>query len=273
MRVFIKWRLILTTIPFVVGIVGLAVLRDHVFHLRPFLEFADIAPILTASAFLIGFMLSGVMSDYKESEKLPGDIAIALESIEDTLTVASNAHKGLRGDALRAAHRALAFAVADWLVGKKTVDDCYAALKGFLPNVETMDKVSGPLAARVLGDVALLRRAVVRVDVIARTTFLQSGFAVLESMVAIVVILMLVSGYRSPHAEYMVIVGISLVDIYMIRLIRDVDDPFRFGPHGPHRGAAEVDLFPVVEYVERLRRQAVEGAEDGSGSESAAATA
>jgi hypothetical protein len=45
---------------------------------------------------------------------------------------------------------------------------------------------------------------------------------------------------------------VSLIYLYMLRLIKDVDNPFDFkgGVRGPEAG--EVALFPIDEYRERL---------------------
>ena len=37
--------------------------------------------IITAAVFLMGFLLSGVLTDFKESEKIPSDMAASLETI------------------------------------------------------------------------------------------------------------------------------------------------------------------------------------------------
>jgi hypothetical protein len=39
--------------------------------------------LIAATTFLIGFLITGVISDYKESEKLPGEMAASLETIYD----------------------------------------------------------------------------------------------------------------------------------------------------------------------------------------------
>ena len=39
--------------------------------------------LVAGTIFLIGFLISGVLSDYKESEKIPGEIASCLEALAD----------------------------------------------------------------------------------------------------------------------------------------------------------------------------------------------
>ena len=52
--------------------------------------------------------------------------------------------------------------------------------------------------------------------------------------------------FKSVTAEYLLISFVTLIFVSMVRLIRDLDDPFEYGPQG-ERGAADVDLFPLVE--------------------------
>src|SRR5215472_1729948 len=55
-----------------------------------FLKLDSLFPSIVASAvFIIGFLLSSILPDYKEAERLPGDIRVALEAIyDDVLTFA-----------------------------------------------------------------------------------------------------------------------------------------------------------------------------------------
>ncbi len=83
----VKWRLVLTTLPLVAIVIGLAVVRDFVLHFKGVIEFSEISPILSVVSLIIGFMLAGVLTDYKEGERIPGEIAATLETIGDTVDV------------------------------------------------------------------------------------------------------------------------------------------------------------------------------------------
>ncbi len=57
----------------------------HVFDLE-FLTINNLfSGIIAANVFLMGFLLSGVLSDYKESEKIPGEIASSINNIYSEL--------------------------------------------------------------------------------------------------------------------------------------------------------------------------------------------
>ena len=86
----IKWKLMLTSIPYMAVVIGLNYILGNVFAFEGIIEFADVGLVLTGGIFLVGFMLAGTMSDYKESEKLPAELAWhTLEAIEETIVAAS----------------------------------------------------------------------------------------------------------------------------------------------------------------------------------------
>ena len=67
-----------------------------------------------------------------------------------------------------------------------------------------------------------------------------------------VLLLLLVAKFKSLVAEVILVAFVTLIYVYMLRLIRDIDDPFEYSPDGT-KGAAEVELTPLLEYRERLK--------------------
>jgi hypothetical protein len=256
-----KWKLMLTTLPFVVVVMLAKVVLEQLLGVEGWLQFSEVSPVLTAGAFLIGFMLAGTMSDYKESEKLPGDLATTLETLEDVVTICAN-RKNLDGPAMRAQLYEVTSAIADWLGHQQPIQTVYASMTRFGGVVEDVDKSgAGSFAVRLTTELHNLRKMVTRIEVISKTGFLPTGYALLEMMVLVIVILLLCASYQSLLAEYGLLTFITLIYVYMIRLIHDIDDPFEFGPDLKRRGSAEVDLFPFTDYRDRAReRLAVDAA-------------
>src|ERR1700712_1497500 len=75
-------HLIALTLPVVAAVVGTkAILQGtgtHPLDLNPLLS-----GLIAAIIFMLGFLLSGTIADYKESERLPGELACSLEAIAD----------------------------------------------------------------------------------------------------------------------------------------------------------------------------------------------
>ncbi len=248
-----KWKLMLTTLPYVAAVLAVKLALQQLFAFPGLLDFTEMGLVLTASAFLMGFMLSGVMSDFKESEKLPGEIACTLETIEDHFRQAHAIKAGVNLLDLQRTVRTLVGDIESWMFRRTPRESIYPALEALLGPVQQLERLgAGPVASKVLGEIHNLRKAVTRVGVISRTGFLSPAYALLETLLAIIVVLLMASRYKSMLAMMILVPFITLIYVYMLRLIRDIDDPFDYSPDGSKQGGAEVELFPLAEYRERL---------------------
>lgn len=246
----------ISTLPFVAVVVGVKLLLVFVLHWDGVIEFSDIGIVLTGGVFLVGFMLGGTMADYKESEKLPGELACQLEAIEDQCAQGA-ATKNLPVQPWRAAVLSLTDAIRDWMYRKKSQAEMYAALNTFQGLMVELEKSgAGGYASKAVGELHTLRKIVTRVGVISRTGFLPPAYALLDTLVVLIMGLVLCTKYKTPLAMYILVPFIALIYIYMVRLIRDIDDPFDYASDGKARGGAEVEMFPVEEFRERLSQRA-----------------
>jgi hypothetical protein len=249
----IKYRLMVTTLPWVVLIGGLAFVRDNVLHLKGVIEFSSVAPVLAAVALIAGFMLAGVLSDYKESEKIPGDIATTLETIGDTVEVVLALNKDSDLSDFKPRFAALVGVTEEWFMHRVSVEKCYAAMTEFREVILRMHPaVSVNYTIRCLSEEHNLRRLVTRADVISRTSFIPVGYALLDLLVGATLLLLLAANYTTALAEYFLIGLFSLIYIYMVRLIYDLDNPFDYSAKKGFGGSADVNPFPLPEYRHRL---------------------
>jgi hypothetical protein len=249
----LKWRLFVTTLPYVAAVIGLKLALERFLGFSGWIEFSDMSPVLTAGTFLTGFMLAGTLADYKEAEKLPAELACVLESIEETFLQVATGREGFDLQARRKVLLETGTSVWEWLHRRKPPEQMYAALELLGVNIAELESHgAGPHASRALREVHNLRRAVTRVAVISRTSFISSGYALLEVLTALILGMTLIGHFKNFLTEVVLVPFITLIFVYMLRLIRDLDDPFEYEPDGS-RGAVEVELFPLKEYLERLR--------------------
>lgn len=249
----IKWKLMLTTLPFVAGITALKLILDFVLQFSGVVEFGDVGVVLTGGVFLTGFLLAGTMADYKESEKLPGEVATTLEALEDMFALAAAQKPAVDGKVLQRHMLTLTDAIKSWLLKQQTTPQVFKAIEAIGEAFKYLSQNgAGSTAGYALSPVDKLRKAVSRIDVISRTGFLPPAYALLEVLLVMILTLMMVAKFKSPVAEAVIVPTVALLNIYMLRLIKDIDDPFDFAPDGTKRGGAEVDLFPIDEYRARL---------------------
>lgn len=249
----LKWKLMLTTLPVVLAVTLVKVALEFGFGWNGAVEFSDVGVVVTAGVFLTGFLLAGTISDYKEAEKLPSQIATTLEVLEEILVLASSNRPALNLVELRKSLLSLTDTIVDWFYTRKTTAVMFDAMSDFNLVLQSLEKNgAGPYASRGVPQLASLRSNVSRADVIKRTSFLPPAYALLETVLALVIGLILAAKYKSMLAEFVLVPVLTLIYVYMLRLIRDVDDPFDYSADGKQRGGAEVELFPIAEYRERL---------------------
>jgi hypothetical protein len=243
----IKWKLMFTTLPFTVVLLLLTYVRTQTLGISSLFEFSDTAPIITVTALVIGFMLSGVMADHKEGERLPAEIACGLQAIEDCIQADSGHLSENDLVALKQHYEMLCQSVVNWLFNRENAEPVYAGLRAIVlvQGTSPTFKVNG------LRNIDALRRSITRIDVIRRTDFIATGYVLLDVFVTLTLGLLVFANFKNQIAQYCIIGSISLVYVYMLRLIRDLDNPFDYQQDGS-AGVSEVDHFPIMEAVKRL---------------------
>ena len=254
MSYVVKWRLMLTTLPVVVAVLVLKIfIFDHWLGFGGVLEFSDLTFVLTGGVFLVGFMLAGTMADYKEAERLPGEVVCSLETIVETFDQGVAGKPSLDYRALRGFVHETADAIDAWLHRKSTFEKVATALDGLAEGAHQLERAgcAAPIGVRAINEIHGLRRSLIRMSVISRTGFLATGYALLETLTVIILGLLMIAKFRSLLAESLLVALIALIYVYMLRLIRDIDDPFEYNEDGV-AGAAEVDLEVLNDYRRRV---------------------
>lgn len=251
----VKWRLMLTTLPITVLILSLKFFITHGLGYEGLVKFTDIGIVITGGVFLIGFMLAGTIADYKESEKIPSEIACAIETIEDTILLAYGFKGGFDlGEARKQLHE-VTDSIINWFKHGGSDEEVFRRINAITNIALTMEKAgAGAIASRVTAEQHNLRKLFSRVNVIKKTGFLVTGYALLEVLTVVIIGLILVSRFENETISIIIISFISQIFVYMIRLIKDVDEPFEYSPTGRSR-ASDVDLFPLLNYHERALKK------------------
>lgn len=249
----IKWKLFMTTLPYVVVIDLIDFSLGYFFNFEGLIDFSEVGLVLTGGIFLIGFMLAGTMTDYKESEKIPAELAATLETMEETISMANFMKPAVDVNSLRKTLFTLSTDISSWFDKKVETLAIFNSLNKFQEQgIKQLEEAGATTyAARLLGELSSLRKIITRIGVISRTGFIAYGYALLEVLISLIILLLIISKFKSALAEYILITFVSLIYIYMYRLIKDIDDPFEYSEHSA--GGSEIPLFPLDEYIERAK--------------------
>ena len=244
-------RLLVLALPVAVGMVLLKWLYD-----LSALKHLDFSPLLTgviaAEVFIIGFILSGTAADFKEAERLPGELAATLETIGDEcLIMDAELH-------LPEARQCLSLlaeiggSVRLWLLHDTDLDDVIADLRRLNPLFTVFaPKIQPGFTTRLKSEQGNLRKLLIRMDTMRRTSYVSAGYLIAEVTALLIMVLLMITEI-GPLAPTILVVGvITYLLVYMLALIRDLDNPFEYRAGLP--GPADVDLSVLERSEARLR--------------------
>ncbi len=81
-RVPARWKLVVRVLP-IVAVLAVGKLAIHLAEADFIEPTALIRSVVAATMFFLGFLLAGTLTDYKERERLPGELAASIESLAD----------------------------------------------------------------------------------------------------------------------------------------------------------------------------------------------
>jgi hypothetical protein len=251
-----KWSILFKTIPFVLAVCATRFILQSKFDLNVDLKFADIAAILTATSLIVALMLSGVLADYKESERIPSNIGRALTNLEG-LAWRGLALTNREGQWARERVLVMAEAIHDWITGQSESEEMWAAHRDATDLILEVEKAGSPphYIKRMLEINSELGSNLTRVQVIRDTSYIQPGYALMELLVGAVLILLTVVQFPAPYIEWPICSALTILYVFLIILIRDVDDPFEYDANGQATSAADVDLTPFLYAMHRMRTE------------------
>jgi hypothetical protein len=251
-----RWGLVARVAPVVAAVALLKVL----FHELGW-DAVDLNPLYTglvaANVFLLGFLLAGTLSDYKESEKLPGDLAASIESIADECSILYRDKQAVSAAACLRDLRGLARTCVGWLRGREPTSAVLDGLSGLNAHFLAFEPLTQPnFIVRLKQEQNTTRRMILRIQTIRDTSFVGAGYAIAELATLLLVVGLLLVDVGSFFDALFLLCIISFLLVYMIFLIRDLDNPFDYKGH--KAGTAEVSIRPVEDLEERLERQLAE---------------
>jgi hypothetical protein len=208
--------------------------------------------IIAANVFLMGFLLSGVLSDYKESERLPGELSACLENMAQEVVGIGISKPEANVSPCLARISQLTNDIHGYFYKKVAVADLLEGVNSLTPQFETLQQwTQGTFVARLKQEQSNLRRTLIRINIIRETSFVSTGY-LLADLITFLLCVGLVLTNVDPFYESLFFAGvISYLMIFLLMLIRDLDNPF-----GYYEGSssADVTLQPLLDTAGRLAK-------------------
>jgi hypothetical protein len=240
----------------------LFILANFYFENSPLNELVpanEITIVFTGAFFVFGLMMAASMTDFKESEKIPGEIANCFETMVDWINYGMHSR--------RISNTANFQFQIDYELVKKEVLSSISEIHDWMhcdqkstqemgDSVKRLSDLSNYLAERnfdlaacksILDNASVIRKQLTRVYSISKTRFIEPAYLLLRFIIGLVTTILLLAKFNSPFADILVTISASFIINYIYFLISGLDDPFDHP-----NGETEIDLRPIKNTIERM---------------------
>ena len=250
-----------------IAAVGILAIKNFLFKnlsvfgqdLHDLIELSDITIVFTGAFFVFGLLLAATMSDFKESERIPGEIAANLEAIKDWIYLAFKAPRtgttdlckeNLDSPFLRQEMLTITEGIIAWIYSSQKDSNV------IFPLIRKSNEIAYYFAERGVDKEAIkgiqentnaMRKQLTRAYAISRNNFIKPAYTLLQSILLIVMSLLLITKFKTPAADYLVTSAITFLFCYLYLLICGLDDPFDVSDE-----ATNVDLKTMDRFKQRL---------------------
>jgi hypothetical protein len=210
--------------------------------------------IITGAIFVMGLVIAGTLSDLKDAERAPVDIASGLHAL---LREGESMHaKWGKPDISKLRERLVGVVTtlrADIDAGDSRT--CQAAIEDLSETFLELEDTDVPAnyIVRQRSEQAGLRKALLRIYHLQREEFLPSAYAMIVTFVAFTLTLLMFTDFGGT-AESLVAVGfLSFFFVALLRLLNNISTPYKVGVE---RTDDDVSLFLLSEFVVHVQASA-----------------
>lgn len=209
--------------------------------------------MVTGTFFVLGFLLSTTIADYKESERMPAEFSSVLENMYEDGQSTHASYPGFDLEVFRTQLQKIAKSFASDVRKKRhttrfeihKLNDTFVAMEkaGVPPNY----------IVKLKQQQAQLVRVLFRVTYIQRITFIPSASILAKSIIPITIGLMVFTEIEPIVGGIVITAVISFILVYMLRLIQVISTPFQ----AEGRTQDDVSLFLIDDTARHLSSKSV----------------
>jgi hypothetical protein len=217
-------------------------------------------PVITALVagviFTMAAIFTGVLADYKESEKIPGELAATIRNLYKDIRIATVTHQDLTADMHGHIRELLSTMNSNFRRNEWKLREINPAIDRIDDDIEHLatDGVAPAFITKIRGEMSILEKLSYRIDTIMETSFLPAAY-VIAIIANSAVILTLLFTKMDPFYEALALFSsITFVLVGILLLINDMDNPFEVGK----KSSADVDLSILFTLERQLEAQAAD---------------
>jgi hypothetical protein len=243
-----SWRTAAETLVVVAVLVGLKLALHYLGW-----EFITVNTLFTSviggAIFLFSLILAGTLADFKEGERFPAEMVAACEGIFEDGQFVKATHPEFDLERLRSA---ILGVVDGFMVdaGDLEAREALTALSGLQASFLEMESLGVPpnYIIRLKSEEGNLRKGLLRMYHIQKTSFLPLAYTLVKSLVVLLLGMLLFTKIEPLYDSVIIVAFLTFLFVYILRLLQLLDQPFRAREHTKN----DVSLFLLEEFRARL---------------------
>jgi len=207
--------------------------------------------VLSSATFVIGFLLSATIADYKESERIPAEFAANIEDMYADAKVFHETYPGFNLEGYRAQLYEITTKFDSEV--RNVARGVSEKIRALNPYFGEMEKAGVPanFIVKLKQQQLLLLRHRKRVTYIQHIRFVPSATILSQSIVFFIIVLLILTNVDPFYGSLAIIGIISFVLIYMMILINVISTPF----HAEGKTRDDVSMFLIDGAATYLKSQ------------------
>jgi hypothetical protein len=201
-------------------------------------------PVITALVagviFTIAIIFSGVLADYKESEKIPGELTAIIKSLYNDTNMLTVKDEKTR-NALRAHIKdLLRIIVTNFKSNSWPLNEIDPAINHIADDIAGLARegIAPPFVVKMRNDLAGIDKLSYRIKIIMETSFIPVAYYIAIIATVAVMVILLCTKMEHYHDSLLLFGSVSFILISLLMLIKDMDNPFEYGK----KTSADIDL-------------------------------
>jgi hypothetical protein len=209
-----------------------------------------ITAFIGGAIFTIAIIFAGTLTDYKESEKIPSEIATSIRSFYSDLDLVRVQDKTLVPRMQENTAALLRCINTNFRNNVWSMEEMNNAVDTLNADIGRLVDLNVPpnFIIKLKTEMTNIDRISHRVKTIAETSFIPAAYAISELAAAGVIILLFFVKLDPFYEGLILFTVLSMLLIALLLLIRDMDNPFEVGK----KTYADIDLFLLWDLEKKL---------------------
>jgi len=227
-----KWGIVFKAAAIVTGLLVVRIIIDTL-NLDLISVTTIIGSFVGGAIFTIAIILAGILPDFKEAEKIPGELANALKNIYHDSRLIQIEDRQLVNDLQAHTKVLLAVITQNFRNNFWRQREITPAIDAINDDIAKLAEQNVPpqFLVKLRNEVSTIDRISNRVEVIMETSFIPAAYTIAEVATAGVLFILLFITLDPFFEGLIVFFVISLLLVSMLLLLKEIDNPFEVGEH------------------------------------------